>query len=113
VDKVGVVHLEGHAAAVMAVVLEGAVDVQVEVEVEVEVEGEEAVVKSYLKKILMLIWRSIMKKQSRTIEGIYHVYCLAITIFCGHLLFGDVTTSFILCISTKILLLRQKRKNYP
>jgi hypothetical protein len=100
VDKVGVVHQDGHVAAVVAEALEGVVDV----------DGEEAVVKSYLRKILMPTWKSITRKQSRKIELIIMFYCLAITISRGLLLCGDATISYILCISAKILLKRKEEK---
>jgi hypothetical protein len=98
------VHQDGHVAAVVAVAvaLEGVVDV----------DGEEAVVKSYLKKILMLIWKSIMRRQSRKIEGIIMFYCLASTISRGLLLCRDATTH-LFCVSLPKSYLEKRGKNYP
>jgi hypothetical protein len=60
VDEVGVVHWEDCAAAVSAAV---AAEVDVDLEGDADVEG--AVVKRYLLKILMQIWRSIIQKLCR------------------------------------------------
>ncbi|CAK9188317.1 unnamed protein product [Ilex paraguariensis] len=58
--------LEGHMVVVVeAMDLEGAVD------------GEGAVVRRYLRKILILNWRSITKKQRIHIEFFPQVYWLA------------------------------------
>jgi hypothetical protein len=57
VDEVGVVHWEDCAASASAA------EVDVDLEGDVDVEG--AVVKRYLLKILMQIWRSIIQKLCR------------------------------------------------
>jgi hypothetical protein len=57
VDEVGVVHWEDCAAAASAA------EVDVDLEGDADVEG--AVVKRYLLKILMQIWRSIIQKLCR------------------------------------------------
>lgn len=74
-------------------VLEGVVDVG----------GEEPVVRRCHKKILMLIWKSIMTKQSRTIEGIYHVLLFAYYNLLWPFAVWRHNIS-VLCISTKIFL---------
>lgn len=70
-DKEEMVLQGGHVVAV-AVDLEGVVDV------------EGVVVKRYLQKILMLIWRSIIQRQCRQIELISFVFLVGLTpFFCG------------------------------
>lgn len=70
-DKEEVAPLDGHAV-VVAVDLEGVVDV------------EGVVVRKYLQKILMLIWRSIIQKQCRRIKGSPSAFLVGRTpSFCG------------------------------
>lgn len=73
VDEVGVVHWEDYVAVVVDLEVAAAAAADLEVVVAVDLEGdgdvdvdvEGAVVKRYLLKILMQIWRSIIQKLCR------------------------------------------------
>lgn len=92
VDKEGVVHSGGSVGSAEAV------------------DREEAVVRRYLQKILMLSWRSITQRQCRSIDEIPYVYRLALYTLCYiKCVLGHERTPTSLCISI-IQLFRVTRK---
>lgn len=80
------------------------------VDLEEGVDGEEAVVRRYLQKILMLSWRSITQRQCRSIDEIPCVYDLAFYTLCYiNCVLDQERTPTSLCISI-IQLFRLTRK---